>query len=142
MTDAKHTDTRLEYVPSTEHHGPYVTTEFGTTVCDFYAMSRPSERSTASGGPSKPIPHLAEMADANAARVVLCWNAHDDLVKALESGLEYYQACDMLAAFENANPNNSTKKWDYLLSRRAEAQAVHRAALNRAQIAKAKGGAA
>lgn len=25
-----------DYVPGTEHHGPYVTSEFGSTICDFY----------------------------------------------------------------------------------------------------------
>lgn len=48
-----------EYVPSTEHHGPYVTSQFGSTICDLYVM-------TANGGPSKPILFLHEMADPNA----------------------------------------------------------------------------
>lgn len=63
---AQHTSGPWDYVPSTEHHGPYVTSEFGTTVCDFYVMTQPSLFSTANGGKSRPIHHLHEMADANA----------------------------------------------------------------------------
>lgn len=55
-----------EYVPSTEHHGPYVTSEFGSTICDCYVMSDPSGASVRNGGTSKPIHHLHEMADPNA----------------------------------------------------------------------------
>lgn len=55
-----------DYVPGTEHHGPYVTSEFGSTICDFYTMTQPSMLSTASGGPSKPVLFLAEMAEPNA----------------------------------------------------------------------------
>jgi hypothetical protein len=63
---AKHTPGPWDYVPSTEHHGPYVTSSVGNTICDCYVMSEPGAFSTASGGPSKPIPFLAEMADPNA----------------------------------------------------------------------------
>lgn len=62
----KHTPAPWEYVPSTEHHGPYVTSEFGSTICDCYTMSQPGLWSTANGGPSKPVLFLAEMADPNA----------------------------------------------------------------------------
>jgi hypothetical protein len=55
-----------EYVPATEHHGPYIVSEYGGTICDFYVMSKPSELSTLNGGPSKPIAHCAEMAGPNA----------------------------------------------------------------------------
>lgn len=82
---AKHTQTRLEYVPSTKHHGPYLTTEHGSTVADLYVMSQPGELSTASGGLSEPLPFLAEMADPNAARLALCWNMHDEMVDLLRT---------------------------------------------------------
>ena len=73
-----------DYVPSTEHHGPYITSEFGSTICDCYVMSHPSEPSTAADGKSKPIHFLHEMADPNAALIVRAVNAHDALVKALK----------------------------------------------------------
>lgn len=62
----EHTPGPWEYVPSTEHHGPYVTSEFGSTICDCYTMTEPSAFSTANGGPSKPVPFMAEMSDPNA----------------------------------------------------------------------------
>lgn len=71
----KYTQFRADYVPSTKHHGPYITTQFGSTMCDFYVMSQPHLPSTAAGGPSKPIHFLGEEADGNAARFVACWNA-------------------------------------------------------------------
>ena len=55
-----------EYVPSTEHHGPYVTTEYGSTVCDCYTMSNLAHASVRNGGDSKPIHFMSEQADANA----------------------------------------------------------------------------
>lgn len=61
-----HTPGPWEYVPSTVNHGPYVTSNFGSTICDCYVMSQPSMYSIGNGGPSKPMPFLAEMADPNA----------------------------------------------------------------------------
>lgn len=55
-----------ECVPATEHHGPYVTSEFGSTIADCYAMSNPSSLSVRNGGDSKPIIFMAEMAEPNA----------------------------------------------------------------------------
>src|SRR5689334_4668023 len=72
-----------EYVPSTEHHGPYVTTIFGSTVCDCYCMSNPNAASVRNGGTSYPINHMADHADANAKRIVLAVNSFDSLVEAL-----------------------------------------------------------
>ena len=63
---ANYTPGPWDYVASTEHHGPYVTSNYGSTIADCYVMSQPSELSTLNGGPSKPIPHMTEMADANA----------------------------------------------------------------------------
>lgn len=88
MSESKHTPCNAEYVPSTEHHGPYITTEFGSTMCDFYAMSKPSMLSTASGGPSKPMHFLREMADDNARRFTAAWNACAKIpTEALEAGV-------------------------------------------------------
>lgn len=61
-----HTPGPWDYVPSNEHHGPYVTTEYGSTVCDCYCMSNPLALSVRNGGTSKPIHHMHEMAEANA----------------------------------------------------------------------------
>lgn len=82
---SEHTPTPWEYVPATEHHGPYITSEFGSTICDCYLMSHPSEPSIRNGGKSKPIHFLHEMADPNAAFIVNAVNAHDTLVNAIEA---------------------------------------------------------
>ena len=66
MSEVKHTPGPWEYVPSTEHHGPYVTSDFGTTIADCYVMSNPGNLSVLNGGDSRPIHHLHEMADPNA----------------------------------------------------------------------------
>lgn len=58
-----------ECIASTEHHGPYVCSEFGSTIADLYTMTLPNERSTANGGSSKPVNFLHEMADPNAAYI-------------------------------------------------------------------------
>jgi hypothetical protein len=76
---AKHTPGPWEYVPSSEHHGPYVTSEFGSTICDCYVMSRPDLPATRNGGESRPIPFLHEMADPNARLIA----AAPDLLAAL-----------------------------------------------------------
>jgi hypothetical protein len=65
-SETKWTPGPWEYVESTEHHGPYVTTAYGSTVCDCYAMSDPSAPAVRNGGTSVPILHLAEMANPNA----------------------------------------------------------------------------
>lgn len=83
MSEGKHTAGPWDYVASSEYHGPYVTTEFGVTVCDFYVMSNPTAYSVRNGGDSKPILHLAEMADANAR---LTAAAPDMLMAGVELG--------------------------------------------------------
>jgi hypothetical protein len=77
----QHTPGPWEYVPATEHHGPYVTSAFGSTICDCYTMTRPDALSVRNGGPSKPVAFLAEMADPNAHLIA----AAPDLYEALDT---------------------------------------------------------
>lgn len=63
---AAHTPGPWEVVEATEHHGFYVTSQFGNTICDLYTMSRPDMPATVNGGPSKPVPFLAGMDGPNA----------------------------------------------------------------------------
>lgn len=62
----KHTPGPWEYVPSTKHHGPYVTGPYGGDICDCYTMSNPGMPSVRNGGDSRPIPFMQERADPNA----------------------------------------------------------------------------
>ena len=72
-----HTPLPWDVVPGNQNHGPYITTAFGTTVCDLYAMSHPI-----SGEPK-----AVWFTDAalNAELIVRAVNAHDELLKALKS---------------------------------------------------------
>lgn len=69
--DDKFTPGPWEYVPSTDYHGPYVTSEFGSTICDLYWMTHPGEPSILNGGRSKAVHFLAEMAEHNARLISL-----------------------------------------------------------------------
>jgi len=75
MTDAKHTPEPWDVVPANEHHGFYITSDFGNTICDLYTMSDPGVLSPDYGKPSKPVSFMHEMAGPNAARIVACVNA-------------------------------------------------------------------
>lgn len=61
-----HTPGPWEYVPSTEHHGAYITSIFGSTIADFYVMSQPGFSGALSGGPVHPVHFMSEMANPNA----------------------------------------------------------------------------
>lgn len=76
MTSTEHTPLPWDAVEANEHHGPYITTAFGTTVCDLYAMSDPMS------GERKPITFTD--GDVNLHLIVKCVNAHNDLVAALK----------------------------------------------------------
>jgi hypothetical protein len=76
-----HTPGPWDYVGPTEHHGPYITSEFGSTIADFYTMTLPNARSTANGGPSKPVHFMHEQAEHNARLA----SAAPDLLDALKS---------------------------------------------------------
>ena len=81
MTDA-HTPGPWDYVPANEHHGPYVTTDYGTTVADLYVLSEPVVWSSET---RKPIPFMGEMAEANARLIA----AAPDLLDALKRARRY-----------------------------------------------------
>lgn len=83
-----------EYVASNEHHGPYITTAADGTygdIADCYVMSMPSELSTRNGGPSRPVHHQHERADANARLMAAApelYEACRYIVEARENGDE------------------------------------------------------
>jgi hypothetical protein len=68
-----------DYVKSTEHHGPYITSAYGCTICDFYFMNAGPVGTQA----QRPIHHMFELADEHAAYAVRAANAHATLVGAL-----------------------------------------------------------
>jgi len=78
---SEHSPTPWEVVETTEHHGPYIITTWGTTICDLYTMSNPMVASVRNGGDSFPV-HFTD-ADANAAFIVKAVNSHDALIAAL-----------------------------------------------------------
>lgn len=105
---ALHTPGPWEVVDATEHHGFYVNSEFGSTICDLYTMTRPDMPSTANGGPSKPVSFLAEMAGPNARLIA----SAPDLLAALRAVIgeffphptpgEYPELTDARAAIAKA----------------------------------------
>jgi hypothetical protein len=86
----------FEFVEATEHHGPYITTAYGTTIYDFYVMSDPSMPSVRNGGTSKPVPFVDAV--GNAEFMCRAANSHDKLVS---------DNADLVAALEwFADPKN------------------------------------
>lgn len=101
MGSAETTPRPWDYVPSTEHHGPYITSDFGGTIADLYLMSELGALSVRNGGTSKPVHFFHEMADPNAELIVRAVNAHD----ALLAFAEYVAGMDpnnRAPLFENA----------------------------------------
>lgn len=77
MSETAWTRGPWEYIPGTEHHGPYVSGPFGGDICDCYAMSNPESLSVRNGGKSQPIWHQAERADANARLISASPEMHE-----------------------------------------------------------------
>jgi hypothetical protein len=75
-----------EYIPGTEHHGPYVMSFVGD-VCDCYTMSNPNAASVRNGGESYPIPFQGEDAEANARLIA----AAPEMLDALKQALLYIE---------------------------------------------------
>jgi hypothetical protein len=68
-----------EFVPGDEYHGPYVTSEFGSTICDCYTMTEPGPLSFERK--RRPVPFLHEMAEPNARLIA----AAPDMLAALRN---------------------------------------------------------
>ncbi|MBB6299959.1 hypothetical protein [Rhizobium leucaenae] len=109
-----------DLVEGNESHGPYVTTAFGTTVCDFYAMSNPSSPSVRNGGASKPI-WFTDAAE-NAAFMVMAANAYHDILADYSNAVKAQD--DLLAGLrtiiqklEFEQPNEALKRARSLLAK-------------------------
>ena len=86
MTEASHTPGPWGYVPSNEHHGPYVVNQWGSgDICDCYTMSNLNDYSVRNGGDSKPIHFQRDEADANARLIA----AAPDMLEALELVIQW-----------------------------------------------------
>lgn len=86
MSETKWLPGPWEYVPSDEHHGPYVCGPHGGDVCDCYVMSKPHEPSLRNGGTSKPILFFGELADANARLIAAAPTMADYIARKAAEG--------------------------------------------------------
>jgi hypothetical protein len=78
----EHTAGPWEYVPGNENHGPYVVSDFGSTICDCYVMTEPHP--VWSDQKRKPVPFLQEMAEPN-ARLIAAAPTMLEALKALDA---------------------------------------------------------
>lgn len=93
----QHTPLPWEAVEATEHHGPYITTAFGTTVCDLYAMTDPNNIFNG----RKSVPASFTDADKNVHLIVRAVNSYDDMLAALK---ELHQLIDFEEPITNDKP--------------------------------------
>lgn len=119
MTEFKHTPGPWEYVPSTENHGAYVVSDWGSDVADCYTMSNPGSAAVCNGGNSKPIPFQGDQSDANAR-----------LIAAAPDGADLAQEIDALQSAIDASRAVTPHHW---------AQLERIAGKARALLAKIKG---
>lgn len=118
-----------EYVPSNEHHGPYVAGPHGGDICDCYAMSNPASLSIRNGGDSKPVHFQHEHADDNARLIA----SAPDLLKALD------EAEDLLGFHEGSAEKMTETGHLVVWVNNEDLERVLKSI--REAIAKAKGGA-
>lgn len=102
-SQTEHTPLPWEVVEATENHGPYITTAFGTTVCDLYAMTDPHSNGAILRGETKARSISHTDADLNAPLIVRAVNCHDDLLAACKNALQEMNARIDFAA-ENNEP--------------------------------------
>lgn len=86
MSKTSHTPTPWKVVSGTEHHGPYIETQHGRTIADLYFMGGPS------AGDPKPVWHMDDEAEANAAFIVRAVNAYQPMLEALKEADEALKA--------------------------------------------------
>src|ERR1700744_1631532 len=85
-----------QFEPSEYHnHGHYVTTAFGTTVCDLYVMPKDNLLS----GERKKAVDFTDAAE-NAALIVRAINSFDELVEVL-SAVSEFEIADALLRHDN-----------------------------------------
>lgn len=97
------------YVPATERHGPYVTSDFGSDIADCYTMTRPDLCSVRNGGESKPVHFMGEMADANAKFIAAAREAVPALLSQVEA-LERDKAA-LVEALREIVTHNQVREW-------------------------------
>ena len=106
MGEVKHTPGPWEFVPGNEHHGPYVTSEFGNTICDCYTMTEPGVLSA--DKTRRPVPFLHEMAEPNA--------------RLIAASPDFAAGVEQMLAHEQAGGDGWWKGWDMLKAAYAKAK--------------------